>query len=153
MRMPSRFVLSEVNGRAAQPTQQKPNGYRIHCGKCLRIAGMRTWNVDGKLGVCAIGFLILPPHEFRTCHALEEVHRVLHGRPQVADGRPVVALRPVGFAVQLDQLQADDCPKYLTKHLGFALQESRVFKQPGMGLGAQVKGVKVLLEALDKVWW
>ena len=53
---------------------------------------------------------------------------------------PFAALQLVGFAVRLDQLQPDDCPKYLAKCLKYAPKE------------AQTEGVSnTLLEVFDKV--
>lgn len=66
----------------------------------------------------------------------------------LADGR-FTALRSVGFEVQLDQLQADDCPKYLTKCLEFTLKEFESHKRYGLNL--ETEGAEGLLEVFDKV--
>lgn len=85
------------------------------------------------------GFLTLLPHGSRVCHASEEVHRsAFLDCPQITDDA-LTALRPVGFAVRLDQLQPDDCPKYLVKCLKSAPIET------------QTEGANALLEVFDKV--
>lgn len=61
----------------------------------------------------------------------------------------VAVLRPVGFSVKLDQLRADDCPKYLTRCLEYELEKRPIQKQPVSEI--QKEGDKTLLEVFDKV--
>jgi len=73
MRIPFHGALSVVNDRSVQQTLQKPNYYRTHYGKCLRIVGVKTLNFDGKPDACATGFSTPLPHESRGCRASEEL--------------------------------------------------------------------------------
>ena len=66
-----------------------------------------------------------------------------------SDGPPVVALRSVGFSVKLDQLQADDCPKYLAKCLEYELEKRPIQEQDISEMRGE--GDKELLEVFDKV--
>ncbi|KAF9651283.1 kinase-like protein [Thelephora ganbajun] len=80
-------------------------------------------------------------------------HRFSNPTTARVQGMPCVigALRPVGFSVQLDHLQVDDCPKYLAKSLGFALKEHPIHKQHNLNFEIQKEGVEALLEVFDKV--
>lgn len=61
----------------------------------------------------------------------------------------MVALRPVGFLVKLDQLQTDDCPKYLAKCLEYELDKRPIQKRNVSE--TEKEEDQVLLEVFDKV--
>lgn len=61
----------------------------------------------------------------------------------------MVALHSVGFSVKLDQLQADDCPKYLAKYLEYELEKRPIQSQHVSEM--QKEGDRMLLEVFDKV--
>ena len=61
----------------------------------------------------------------------------------------MIALRSVGFSVKLDQLQADECPKYLSKCLEYELEKRPIQKQHASEM--EKERDKVLLEIFDKV--
>jgi hypothetical protein len=66
---------------------------------------------------------------------------------------PLTSLRPVNLAVQLDQLQADNCPKYLAKCLQSSLEQRHFYDEYVLKLEKQAEKAQALLEVFDKVRW
>lgn len=62
-----------------------------------------------------------------------------------------MSFQPVNLAVQLDQLQADNCPKYLVKCLQSALEQRHFYDEYVLKLENQVEKAQALLEVFDKV--
>lgn len=65
----------------------------------------------------------------------------------------LVSIQPVNLAVQLDQLQADNCPKYLAKCLQSSLEQRHFYDEYVLKLENQVEKAQALLEVFDKVCW
>ena len=103
----------------------------------------------------SVGCPVYAPQVFKPHHRTSTGHAVCRrrclGHSSIARGSadaPFVALQSVGFGVPLGQLQADNCPKYLARCLGFALKEAQVHS---LGSETQIEGVQALLEVFDKV--
>lgn len=69
--------------------------------------------------------------------------------PDYPDSTSAVALRPTGFSVKRDQLQADDCPKYLAKCLEYELKKRPIQREHVSE--TQPDEDKGLVEVFDKV--
>ena len=87
-------------------------------------------------GRCQIEFWLVTRLLFPACHCYL-----------------LVSFQPVNLAVQLDQLQADNCPKYLVKCLQSALEQRHFYDEYVSKLENQVEKAQALLEVFDKVRW
>ena len=118
---------------------------------------MKAEGRDGTLDVCGADSAILGTYELKAYRALvkvsDESHLVDRLLIRFFTGRCHLwlSLRLVKLAVQLDQLQANNSPKYLAKCLQSALEQRHFYDQYIMKLETQVEKAQSLLEVFDKV--
>ena len=111
------------------------------------------------LDVCDADSAILMTRELKGYHASVKVSDEWHFVDRLlirfftGCHHFLLSLQSVKLAVQLDQLQADNCPRYLARCLQFALEQRHYYDQYISKLEAQVEKARPLLEVFDKVCW